>query len=136
MSELSLVAKMGPVAIVNISEYGCDVMILLPGLADEIIHVPLHDFTVHEAQALAEYLASIAGRGDRFPVLIEGAWDRDDIFAYILSELWLKIVHPVLNALAITVSYLINPCNPHPNCFFRLQPAKIWDASGGVQRGH
>ncbi|KAJ7906924.1 CHAT domain-containing protein [Mycena leptocephala] len=105
MSELSLVAKMGPVAIVNISEYGCDVMILLPGLADEIIHVPLHDFTVHEAQALAEYLASIAGttgRGDRFPVLIEGAWDRDDIFAYILSELWLKIVHPVLNALAIT----------------------------------
>ncbi|KAJ7919737.1 CHAT domain-containing protein [Mycena leptocephala] len=105
ISELSLAAKMGPVAIVNISEYGCDALVLLPGLADEVIHVLLCDFTIHEAQALAKSLASIAGttgRSDRFKGSREGDMPQDDIFSHILSELWFKIVHPVLNALEIT----------------------------------
>lgn len=29
----------------------------------------------------------------------------DDLFTRILSELWFKIVQPILNGLAITVSY-------------------------------
>jgi hypothetical protein len=108
ISELSLAAKMGPVAIINISEYDCDALILLPGLADEIIHVPLRDFTIHEAQALATSLASIVGtpgRSDRLHGSIEGDMAPDEIFPTILSELWVKIVQPVLNGIAITVSY-------------------------------
>ncbi|KAJ7930357.1 CHAT domain-containing protein, partial [Mycena leptocephala] len=105
ISELSQAVKLGPVAIVNISEYGCDALNLLPGLADEVIHVPLPDFTIHKAQALAKVLASIVGtpgRNDRLHGSCEGDMAPDDIISYILSELWVKIVHPVLNALAIT----------------------------------
>ncbi|KAJ7851751.1 CHAT domain-containing protein [Mycena leptocephala] len=105
ISELSQAVKMGPVAIVNISEYRCDALILLPGLADEVIHVPLPDFTIHKAQALAKVLASIVGtpgRNDRLHGSREGDMAPDDIISYILSELWVKIVRPVLNALAIT----------------------------------
>ncbi|KAJ7884487.1 CHAT domain-containing protein [Mycena leptocephala] len=105
ISELSQAAKMGPVAILNISAYGCDALILMPGLADEVIHVLLSDFTIHEAQALAKSLASIVGTSgcnDRLHGSIEGAIAPDDIFSHILSEIWFKIVCPVLNVLAIT----------------------------------
>ncbi|KAJ7127988.1 CHAT domain-containing protein [Mycena epipterygia] len=105
ISELSLAANIGPVAILNISEYGCDALVLMPGLGDEVIHVPLSDFTIHQAQALAKLLASIVGtpgRSDRLAGSREGDMTPDDIFSHILSELWFKIVRPVLNALAIT----------------------------------
>ncbi|KAJ6548800.1 CHAT domain-containing protein [Mycena capillaripes] len=105
ISELSLAAKKGPVAILNTSAYGCDALILLPGLADEVIHVPLSDFTIQEAQAMAKSLASIvgtSGRSDRLHSRREGAIAPHDSFTHILSELWFKIVHPVLNSLAIT----------------------------------
>ncbi|KAF7363171.1 hypothetical protein MVEN_00669600 [Mycena venus] len=104
ISELSPAAKQGPVAIINISEYGCDALVLLPGLADDIIHVPLHDFTIHEAQALAESLASIVGntgRTDRLAGSHERDMAPDEIFSIILSELWVKIVQPVLNGIAL-----------------------------------
>ncbi|KAJ7939504.1 CHAT domain-containing protein [Mycena leptocephala] len=92
-SELMLAASMGPVAVLNTS-LGC-----------EIIHVPLSDFTIHEAQALAESLASIVGtngRSDRLDGFREGDRAPDDVFSHILSELWLKIVQPVLNSIGIT----------------------------------
>ncbi|KAJ7277231.1 hypothetical protein C8J57DRAFT_1581528 [Mycena rebaudengoi] len=65
ISELSHAAKMGPVAILNISAYGCDALILMPGLGDEVIHISLSDFTIHEAQAFAKVLASIVGTPGR-----------------------------------------------------------------------
>ncbi|KAJ7842002.1 CHAT domain-containing protein [Mycena olivaceomarginata] len=105
ISELSLAAKKGPIAILNISAYGCDALILLLGLADEVIHVPLSDFTIHEAQARAKTLASIvgtSGRSDRLHGSREGDMAPDEIFSIILSELWVKIVQPVLNGIAIT----------------------------------
>ncbi|KAJ7856005.1 CHAT domain-containing protein [Mycena leptocephala] len=104
ISELSPAAQKGPVAILNTSAYGCDALILLPGLVDEVIHVPLSDFTLLKAQVLAKALASIvgtSGRSDRLHGSIEGDMAPDDIISYILSELWSKIVCPVLNALAI-----------------------------------
>ncbi|KAJ7128032.1 CHAT domain-containing protein [Mycena epipterygia] len=104
ISELSLAANLGPVAILNISEYGCDALVLIPGCTDEVIHVPLSDFTIHDAQALAELLASVVGspgRSDRLKISREGGMAPNDIFSNILSELWVKIVCPVLNALAI-----------------------------------
>ncbi|KAJ7244677.1 CHAT domain-containing protein [Mycena rebaudengoi] len=105
ISALSLAAHMGPVAILNISAYGCDALILMPGLGEEVIHVSLNDFTLPEAQALAKSLASIVGnpgRSDRLFGFQEGDMAPDDKFAHILSVLWFKIVCPILNALAIT----------------------------------
>ncbi|KAJ7209333.1 CHAT domain-containing protein [Mycena rebaudengoi] len=105
ISELSHAAKMGTVAILNISEYGCDALILRPGHADEVMHVPLSDFTLPEAQTLAKFLASIVGtpgRSDRLFGFQEGDIAPDDRFPHILSVLWLKIVHPILDALALT----------------------------------
>ncbi|KAJ7277246.1 CHAT domain-containing protein [Mycena rebaudengoi] len=103
ISELLPAAKMGPVAILNISADGCDALILMPDLA-EVIHVPLSDFSIHEAQAFAKVLASIVGnpgRSDRLFGFQEGHMAPDDIFCYIPSVLWLKVVHPILMALAI-----------------------------------
>ncbi|KAF8180053.1 hypothetical protein K438DRAFT_2172526 [Mycena galopus ATCC 62051] len=103
ISELLLAVKKGPVAIVNISQYGCDALTLLPGLA-KVIHVPLHDFTICEAQTLAKSLAPIVGTtgcNDRLHGSCEGEMAPDDTFPHILSELWFKIVRPVLNALTI-----------------------------------
>jgi hypothetical protein len=91
----------------NISAYGCDALILRPGHADEVMHVPLNEFTLPEAQALAKLLASIVGppgRSDRLFGSQEGDMAPDDRLPHILSVLWVKIVRPVLNALAITVS--------------------------------
>ncbi|KAJ7090650.1 hypothetical protein C8R44DRAFT_861251 [Mycena epipterygia] len=93
ISELLPAANMGPVAILNISDHGCDALVLMPGHADEVIH------------ALAESLASIVGTSgysDRATMSREGDMAQDDKFSLIFSELWFKIVHPVLNALAIT----------------------------------
>ncbi|KAJ7248786.1 CHAT domain-containing protein [Mycena rebaudengoi] len=104
-SELLLAAKMGPVVILNISAYACDALILMPDFGDEVIHVPLSDFTIHEAQAFAKVLASIVGtpgRSDRSFGFHKGDMAPDDIFSHILSVLWFKIVHPILSALAIT----------------------------------
>ncbi|KAJ7885460.1 TPR-like protein [Mycena leptocephala] len=106
ISELLLAANKGPVVVLNTSTYGCDALILKPGLADEVIHVPLSDFTIHEAQALAKILASIvgtSGRTDRLHGFREGDMTPSDIISDILSELWFKIVCPVLNALTIKI---------------------------------
>ncbi|KAJ7193034.1 CHAT domain-containing protein [Mycena pura] len=65
ISELSMAAKKGPVAILNTSAYGCDALILLPGLVDDVICVPLSDLTIQEAQAMARLLASIVGTSGR-----------------------------------------------------------------------
>ncbi|KAJ6599666.1 CHAT domain-containing protein [Mycena sp. CBHHK59/15] len=105
ISELSRAAKKGPVAIVNVSEYGCDALILVPRISDEVIHVSLPDFTRVQAQLLARSLAPIVGttgRSDRLHGHREGEMTPEDTFSHTLSELWLKIVRPVLNALAIT----------------------------------
>ncbi|KAJ7115469.1 CHAT domain-containing protein [Mycena epipterygia] len=131
VSELSLAAKMGPVAILNISVYGCDALILMPGLADEVIHVPLADFTIHDAQALAELLASIVGTlgySNRATMSREGDMARDDKFLLILSELWSKIVQPILNTLAITVSYFrrIWWCPTGPLAFLPIHAAGFY----------
>jgi hypothetical protein len=65
MSGLLLATKKGPVALLNISRYGYDALILMPGLTDEALHVPLPDFTLHGGQLLAKSLESIVGGPDR-----------------------------------------------------------------------
>ncbi|KAJ7128004.1 CHAT domain-containing protein, partial [Mycena epipterygia] len=132
--ELSLATNMGPVAILNISAYGCDALVLMPGLSDEVIHVPLSDFTIHEAQALAKLLASIVGtpgHSDRLTGSREGDMTPDNIFSHILSDLWVRIVRPVLNALKITTPVSQNLgriwwCPTGPLAFLPIHAAGLY----------
>ncbi|KAJ6599697.1 CHAT domain-containing protein [Mycena vulgaris] len=105
MHELTEAAPKGPVIILNVTYSRCDALILMPGLGDEVIHVPLANFTSRDIQALAESLGTILhdkGRSDRLVGRREGYVPPEDTFSHILAELWVRVAKPVLNALAIT----------------------------------
>ncbi|KAJ7233540.1 CHAT domain-containing protein [Mycena rebaudengoi] len=135
ISELLHAAKMGPVAILNISGYGCDALILRSACANEVMHVPLSDFTLPEAQALAKLLASIVGPPGRNVRLFgsqEGDIAPDDCLPHILYVLWVKIVHPILDALAMRtpVSQDLGRiwwCPTGPLAFLPIHAAGVYD---------
>ncbi|KAJ7138263.1 CHAT domain-containing protein [Mycena epipterygia] len=104
MSELSLSAEGGPVVILNISEFRCDALVLMPSCTD-VLPIPLPEFTIENAQNLADSLAALVdtgARGERLSMHREGNVDREVQFSNLLSELWLRVAKPVLEALAIT----------------------------------
>ncbi|KAJ7693183.1 CHAT domain-containing protein [Mycena rosella] len=105
ISELSLAAQIGPVVLSNISRYRCDALILMPDAGNDLIHVPLLDFTLSMALSLVGSLGSLvqgAVRSDRLDGFREGQMLPEEEFARILSELWIRIVRPVLDGLAFT----------------------------------
>jgi hypothetical protein len=105
ISELSQAAQGGPVVILNLSDDRCDALILVPTL--DVIHIFLPDFTLKDAEKLSQSLHELVhhrGRNDRLLGQREGCVNQEDEFAHILSELWIKLVKPVLNGLSITVS--------------------------------
>ncbi|KAJ7641886.1 CHAT domain-containing protein [Roridomyces roridus] len=102
ISELSQAATKGPIAILNVSQYGCDALILQPEVPDLVIYVPLQQLTMTRVEQLAKQLVTIVGgpgRNDRLGGSREGHLDPDAQFCEILLELWLKIVCPVLDVL-------------------------------------
>ncbi|KAJ7474977.1 TPR-like protein [Mycena latifolia] len=108
IAALSPAAKIGPVVLLNTSSYQSDALILIPGVGDEVMHVPLPEFTLAEAQDLTKALGSLvsgAARGDRLHACREDELPPDGEFSRILSALWMKIVKPVLDGLAFTVSH-------------------------------
>ncbi|KAJ7819429.1 CHAT domain-containing protein [Mycena leptocephala] len=80
ISELSAAAQEGPVVILNIADDKCDALVLVPGLDDDVLHVPLKDFKPEFAGGMAQSLSHLWG------------------------GLWTQVVKPVLDALAITTS--------------------------------
>jgi hypothetical protein len=109
ISELSLGARGGPVVILNLSIIRCDALVLMPGLADDVMHIPLNDFTIEDADAFTESLGALVnpgGRTDRLGMQREGDLPPEEQFGRILSELWRRVVKPVLDSLAITVRQL------------------------------
>ncbi|KAJ7475011.1 CHAT domain-containing protein [Mycena latifolia] len=103
ISELSPAAKIGPVVLLNTSSYRSDALVIIPGVGDEVMHVPLPDFTLDQAQHLTEALGSLvrgAARGDRLHACHEEELPPDEEFSRILCALWIKIVKPVLDGLA------------------------------------
>ncbi|KAJ7737238.1 CHAT domain-containing protein [Mycena maculata] len=95
ISQLSLAAQKGPV-------------VILTGLTEEVLHVSLHEFTPESVNSLVQSFKDLipsTGRSniDRLYGHREGsALDKGNEFARILSELWVRLVKPVLDALAIT----------------------------------
>jgi hypothetical protein len=107
ISELSLAAKVGPVVILNTSETRCDALALMPGLDDEVLHIPLPEFTPQDMGSLADSFSDLVhhrGRSGRLSGTREGMLHPEEEFAKNLSELWFKVARPILNGLAITVS--------------------------------
>ncbi|KAJ7463468.1 TPR-like protein [Mycena galericulata] len=136
LSQLLPAAQTGPVVVLNICETRCDALVLKPGLGEEnIIHVPLVDFTLHDAQSLHKSLSCLTGAGrnlsfdsDRLNGYHEGHVPPEEVFADILSTLWLKVVKPVLDALAITNLQRVWWCPTGPLAFLPLHAAGLYEA--------
>ncbi|KAF7345663.1 hypothetical protein MVEN_01585900 [Mycena venus] len=105
MSELSLAAEKGPIILLNTSEFRCDALVLTPGLAEEVLHIPLPNFTFEHGQNLAKSMTALVHtgqRGERLGMQREGHVPREVQLATILSDLWSQVVKPVLDGLSIT----------------------------------
>jgi hypothetical protein len=112
ISELSQAAQQGPVVILNSTETRCDALILKPGHNNEVIHIPLTNFQPNDVDRIAQSLGHLVRGDERLGAKVEGQLRPDDEFRQHLSELWTGIVKPVLEGLAIHVSYLI-PFDTH-----------------------
>ncbi|KAJ7475034.1 CHAT domain-containing protein [Mycena latifolia] len=126
ISELSPAAKIGPVVLLNTSSYRSDALILIPGVGDKVMHVPLPDFTLDQAQHLTEALGSLvrgAARSDRLDACREDELPPDEEFSRILSALWMKIVKPVLDGLTFTDPGHIWWCPTGPLAFLPIHAA-------------
>ncbi|KAF8155198.1 CHAT domain-containing protein [Mycena galopus ATCC 62051] len=112
ISELMPAAQKGPVVLLNVGQASCDALVL--HFSNGVTHVPLPEFTLRQAEALTKslnYLMPYMGRGDIDRLQgnrVGGSGDLEDDFAHILSELWVRLVKPVLDGLAITI-----PSNHH-----------------------
>jgi hypothetical protein len=110
ISELWPAIKKGPVVFLNVSLDSCDALVLC--LGNGVIHVPLPAFTPDHVKMLTQslqHLMPYMGRGDMerlYGCREGGSTSLEEDFAYILSELWIRVVKPVLDALGITVSFL------------------------------
>jgi tetratricopeptide (TPR) repeat protein len=113
----------GVVIVINVHETRCDALALISG-AKAPIHVPLHNFTHKQADNLRSllhnYLSSwgMRSRGSE-PDEMRGPHRRSSIrkndsdIRSILGQLWLNVVKPILDELAISVSNL--------NIYIRIQ---------------
>ncbi|KAJ6548930.1 hypothetical protein B0H19DRAFT_1074726 [Mycena capillaripes] len=108
ISELTPAAQKGPVVLLNVGEDSCDALVVMSSCTPEVLHVPLSEFTPEHVETLTrslEHLMPYMGRGDIDRLYGNhegGSADLEDSFGQILSELWLRLVKPVLDALAIT----------------------------------
>ncbi|KAJ7218392.1 TPR-like protein [Mycena pura] len=105
ISELAMPAKMGPVVILNTSDTRSDALVLMPGLNDEVLHIPLPRFTPQDAENIGHSVHNLVhqrGRSDRLTATREGQLPPEEEFAKDLSELWLQVARPVLDGLAMT----------------------------------
>jgi hypothetical protein len=108
-SQLIPAACGGPVIMVNISNTRCDALILLPDHSD-VLHIPLSNFTHLDAENLKKSLYDILKQrgvlreSDRFGKKADvNLANPEKEFANILSQLWNKIVRPILDGMAIMV---------------------------------
>jgi hypothetical protein len=85
--ELSAAAQEGPVVILNIANDKCDTLVLIPGLRDEVMHIPLDDFKPESAGSMAQSLRDLVGRSERLVMTREGQMDPEDICTQFFSAM-------------------------------------------------
>ncbi|KAF8181727.1 TPR-like protein [Mycena galopus ATCC 62051] len=104
ITELSKAAQHGPVVILNVSKTRCDALALMPGRNEEVLHIQLDDFKPKDAESQAKSLDNLVyhrGRSERLVGRRDKQQDPEEEFANHLSELWFRVVKPVLEGLAI-----------------------------------
>jgi tetratricopeptide (TPR) repeat protein len=115
-TQLRIAAKAGPVAVVNVHESRCDTFVLVDGL-DEVVHIPLPDFSYTKAQKLHLHLnqllstAGVRVRDTDIRAMKIATTSKRGGFEFILSNLWSSVVKPVLDGLAFAVSHLLINCH-------------------------
>lgn len=108
-AQLCSAAETGTVVVINVHKKCCDALALVAGL-DEVVHIPLHNFSYEEAKGLHTSLKRILlATGAREPEDTRGtrvlaATTKNEVFQAVLSKLWVCIVKPVLDSLAFSVS--------------------------------
>ncbi|KAJ7607769.1 CHAT domain-containing protein, partial [Roridomyces roridus] len=102
ISELSIAAQGGPVVILNVSSMSSDAFILIPGMENEVMHIPLLGFKqqYNYVEGLAKSIGKLVGRNTRLKLKQEDQVTSDEQFQHMLSSLWTGIVKPILNGLA------------------------------------
>ncbi|KAJ6580148.1 hypothetical protein DFH09DRAFT_1077052 [Mycena vulgaris] len=129
----------GLLSFLNANQSRCDALSLLTDCVDGVLHVSLADFTLQHAEALRESLQLLLKDGRRSDRLFgkrEGQPVPDDVFAHILSELWLRVVEPVLDALEMTTPFTnrvqrIWWCPIGPLLFLPIHAAGVYGQNEG-----
>jgi tetratricopeptide (TPR) repeat protein len=107
-SRLRDAAQHGPVVVINIAKQRCDALALIAGIED-VIHIPLPDVTFERIEELRSvlkdqlYSQGVRMRGERAAQKWTDEGNGDDC-TDILSELWNRLIKPVLDSLAFSVS--------------------------------
>ena len=97
------------VVLLNASGDRCDALALLPGMDDEVMYIPLENFSRERALALHGMLrdclstSSIRTQHDRIGRTVRPS-GRDDPFISLLAELWTCVIEPLLGCLSLLVS--------------------------------
>ena len=107
-SLLTRVPKTGPIIIINAHLTRCDAIALLPG-AETVIHTPLDNLSyagANDLKGLLHRTHKNRSLEDEQSELRKGrpASHKHENLRKILLELWLNVVKPILNQLAISVS--------------------------------
>ena len=105
----------GPVAIINVHKDSCDALVLLLDL-DEPLHIPLHKLSYAKATDLRNQLnthlraANVRMRDCELDSIRGtrplGEDDGSGVIKYILHQLWILVVKPILDGLGFSVSTL------------------------------
>ncbi|TDL18822.1 TPR-like protein [Rickenella mellea] len=144
-SELRHATRDGAVVVLNVSEFGCDALII-ESLSDHLHHVQLEDLSYEKAKTLQQSLHDILSHQclrDRYtdrhaePVSAND-FRSDDAFLPILAELWTSVVKPVLHRLeSLRVRSLsenkylrITWCPTGPLAFLPIHAAGLYNADG------
>ncbi|KAG8750016.1 hypothetical protein FRC14_000878 [Serendipita sp. 396] len=139
-SRLFSAAKNGPVIVLNIAKKRCDALALIDGL-DEVVHIPLPDFTLEKATKLqADLAALLKSSGVRMRAIrdpeIEGGGDNE--CKRILAQLWYCLVKPVLDSLAFSPYPEALPriwwCVTGPLAFLPIHAAGVYDGDSAYEQ--
>ncbi|KAL6306590.1 CHAT domain-containing protein [Sparassis latifolia] len=134
LSQLTSSICCGPVVILNASKYRCDALVIQPH-SNQVLHISL-DCTIKDANNMQSILDRMCKEGripsQRASGPSSNAPDINAIFESLLSQLWLCVVKPVLDALKILTPSPVNQlqhlwwCPTGPFAFLPIHAAGIY----------
>ena len=126
----------GPVVIINVHKDSCDALALLSDM-DEPLHIPLHKFSYAKATDLRNQLNTHLRMHGRATCPVRDN-DSGSVIKFILHQLWILVVKPILDGLGYSVSTLDISAMLIHNVHFHLPSRNLHPSchvSGGVQQG-